>query len=281
MNITPLYNIPAEEIINCFLAAFRDYYVPMPEQKQYYQERWNTAKVDYSLSYGLFDQKQLVGFVLHAVDRRNDLKVAYNAATGVLPHYRKRGFVQQLYAHALPIMTKEGIEHIRLEVITHNQAAIGAYTKVGFKICKHYHCFGGSISGTSSTPSVEVREIPLKTIQWNTLPNQHLYSWENQGATLSTGPYRFFQVLHNTSAESFFILHQNGEYLAQLDVFTEKENAWNRLFTAIHQYAPAVKLNNVDNRLKNKLEQLKGTGLQSTVDQYEMEMFLKHKKNLV
>jgi GNAT superfamily N-acetyltransferase len=274
MHIQHLATTPFPQIAHCFLKAFEHYYVPMPVDPEYYFARWKAAMVDYSLSFGVFDQQELVGFVLHAVDTREDVKVAYNAATGVLPAYRKKGVVQQLYTHALPLLTKQGIEHIRLEVITQNEAAIRAYQKVGFEVARHFHCFKGTLSATPSTSEAEVQEVPLENVPWNKLPNQTHYSWENQKPSLLRGSYRFFQVLHNNLAESFFIVHQNGEYLAQVDVLIEGDKVWNRLFAAMQQYAPTVKLNNVDHRLTDKLKQLKVAGLQESIAQYEMELSL-------
>ena len=88
MTVRNLANISFDELLSCFLAAFENYYVQMPTDKSYYKERWRLAKVDYNYSYGMFDKNKLVGFIIHAIDKRNGTLIAFNTGTGVLPSYR-------------------------------------------------------------------------------------------------------------------------------------------------------------------------------------------------
>lgn len=55
MKIHSLERISFEQILECFLLAFEDYFVPMPTDPEYYKARWKASKVDFSASYGLFD----------------------------------------------------------------------------------------------------------------------------------------------------------------------------------------------------------------------------------
>jgi hypothetical protein len=49
---------------------------------------------------------------------------------------------------------------------------------------------------------------------------------------------------------------------------------WERLFSAIKQISPTVKINNVDHRLEEKANHLTAMGLENWVNQYEMELKL-------
>jgi len=63
--------------------------------------------------------------------------------------------------------------------------------------------------------------------------------------------------------------------LAQLDLLNTKNNGWNRLFSAIKQISTTIKINNVDERLKEKVNQISAIGLENKVNQYEMELIIK------
>jgi hypothetical protein len=56
MKIKNLSNTSFDALLDCFLLAFENYYVQMPTDRNYYKKRWKAAKVNLSLSYGLFDK---------------------------------------------------------------------------------------------------------------------------------------------------------------------------------------------------------------------------------
>jgi hypothetical protein len=62
--------------------------------------------------------------------------------------------------------------------------------------------------------------------------------------------------------------------LAQFDTFCNTNDNWIRLFTAIKNISGAIKINNVDESLTDKIHYLNYFGLKNTVDQFEMEMKL-------
>ena len=273
MIVRNLENISLEEILDAFLLAFENYFVPMPVEKEYYENRWKVAGVDYSLSYGMFDGGKLVGFIIHAVDKRQGQLTAFNTGTGVIPEYRGKRIVQSIYDQALKDLRHQGIEKSTLEVITKNEIAIRTYQKVGFKIYKYYKCFNGTLK--LDLPELpEIREVDLKDVDWDRLPDQEFYSWDNQRESVSRGPFRFFNVVRRGEPESFFIINPDLNYLAQFGLLHSENGSWERLFAAIQQISNPVKINNVDARLKDKLKNLSLFGLENAIDQYEMELTL-------
>jgi len=275
MNIQNLSNIAFNELLDCFLKAFENYYVQMPSDKNYYKERWKAAKVNFNFSYGMFDNGRLLGFIIHAIDKRNGTLTAFNTGTGVLPEHRGKRIVHAIYNHAINDLKQHGIKKIKLEVITENTRAIKTYEAIGFKICKNFKCFNGNIS-LQKTEKVNLKEIDAHKITWETLPNQEYYSWDNQKDSLRNGDYNYFQVLNdNHEAESFFIIKPKSGYLAQLDLLdTKNPYCWTRLFSAIKQISTTIKINNVDERLTEKTNQLVSMGLENKINQYEMELNL-------
>ena len=118
----------------------------------------------------------------------------------------------------------------------------------------------------------EIEEVPLNAVDWDSLPKQEYYSWDFQKETLLGGSYIFYHVLFDNEPESFFIINPANQYLAQFDILNADRESWPRLFSAIKQVSGSIKVNNVDERLKDKLHYLRLLGLEHTVDQYEMEL---------
>lgn len=273
MIVKHLGNTDFDLILESFLLAFQNYFVPVPTNSNYYKERWKAAKVDFNHSYGMFDKKRLVGFVIHAIDHRDGKLTAFNTGTGVIPEYRGQKIVQSIYGYALNDLRRIGATHCALEVITKNERAIRSYMGIGYEICRKYKCFRGTID-PKFRENVTIRETELENVDWKNLPHQSFYSWDHQKESILVGNYKFFQVLADRSPESFFIIEPKTGYLVQFDVVNENKIAWNRLFSGIRQISSTVKINNVDERLIDKLGWLGTIGLVNTVDQYEMRMEL-------
>jgi hypothetical protein len=68
MTVKPLSSTPFGDIMKCFLTAFKDYYVVLPEATEYWRDRFVTARVDWDLSFGMFQEELMVGFVIHGID---------------------------------------------------------------------------------------------------------------------------------------------------------------------------------------------------------------------
>jgi len=271
MTVKNLSKISLDEIIECFLVAFENYFVKMPSDRNYYEERWRAANVDFNFSYGMFDNEKLVGFIIHAIDKRAGILTAFNTGTGVIPEYRGKKIVKSIYTYALKDFKTRGIQKTTLEVITKNDIAIGSYKSIGFKVCKEYKCFAGDIK-IDHADSIDLKELAVQNINWEKLPNQQFYSWDFQKETLLKGNYKFFQVLYNNQPESYFIINPENHYLAQFDILNTENEAWSRLFSAIKEISATIKVINVDNRLSDKLGILSLIGLEGLVDQYEMEL---------
>jgi ribosomal protein S18 acetylase RimI-like enzyme len=271
MNVKNLSSTSFDELLDCFLIAFENYFVKMATDRNYYKVRWKAAKVDFNYSYGMFSNGKLIAFIIHAIDKRNGAITAYNAGTGVLPEYRGKRIVNTIYEYALKDLAQNGIEKSTLEVITKNEVAIRSYESISFKITKNYKCFNGVINAENDDP-ILLKELDIKTIDWNSLPNQHFYSWDNQKESIIAGNYRFFQVQYKNEPESFFIIKPENQYVAQFDLLLSTNDGWNRLFSAIKQISPTVKINNVDSRLQDKIDYLNLAGLDNSIDQYEMEL---------
>ncbi|WP_456438443.1 N-acetyltransferase family protein [Psychroserpens sp.] len=259
-------------IMECFLSAFENYYVKMPTDYDFYKQRWKAAKVDFNLSYGMFDDDQLVGFIIHAIDERQGEHIAFNTGTGVIPEYRGKKIVKSIYEYAIPDLIRNGITKSVLEVIIENEKAVKAYEGVGFKICKTFKCFGGELVAGES--QVEVEKIPFHEVLWEQIPNQDKYSWDFHSRCLKNGNSSYYYVYNENKVESFFAINIENGTINQLEVLVNQKGNWNRLLWAVHSVLKQVRIINVDDRLVDKLAALEQAGLKKTVNQYEMELSL-------
>ncbi len=273
MKVKNLKDIDFDKVIDCFFTAFKNYFVELPTDKEFFRKRWEMAKVDFNLSYGMFEDDKLVGFIIHAIDKRNGELIAFNTGTGVIPEYRGQKIVKSIYQYALNDLKKNGITKCTLEVIKQNEIAINSYKSTGFEIVKSYKCFNGKIKINGNVP-YELKALNKEEVKWGDLPNQNYYSWDNQKETVVKGCYEYYQVLHNNNPESFFIINSENGYIPQFDTLIQTNESWERLFSGIQSISETIKINNVDEALVSKINYLNKIGLKNTVDQFEMELLI-------
>ncbi len=259
-------------LLQCFLLAFENYFVEMPTDRNYYKQKWAAAKVDYTLSYGMFQNQKMVGFIIHAVDTRNGIRTAHNIGTGVLPEFRNQKVVRAIYNFALPDLRKNGVLESTLEVITKNQRAIKAYQNIGFRIAKTYRCFKGALKHGNT--ALRLEEIKYADINWSEIPNQHTYAWEYQKESLANGNYKYYKVFFENHFESFFAINPDNGKIAQFEILANLPDAFKRLFTAISTISKKVIVNNVDENLTEKIDFLNQLGLEHYVNQYQMKLVI-------
>jgi len=271
MQVKPLSSSSFDAIIDCFLSAFEGYFVPMPQDKAYYQARWAAAKVDFDLSFGMYDKDMLVGFIVHAIDNRNGRLTAYNTGTGVIPSYRRQKIVQQIYTHAIPVLKKNGITFSTLEVICENSPALNVYKDVGFNVTRHYKCYKGNIL-VEPLSKPELRKLEVEDILEKISDKQIDYSWDFHINSIRETDFSCYVVLENGEMESYFIIREENSYLLQFDVLGNSETAWDNLTAGIRSITDTLKVNNIDTRFAEKMRCIEKLGVKYVVDQYEMEM---------
>ncbi|ATL48306.1 hypothetical protein COR50_14660 [Chitinophaga caeni] len=271
MTFRSLANIPAQEVVQCFLEAFKDYYVKFNAAPQYFINRWKAAKVDFDLSFGAFIDERLVGFVLMGIDDWNGYKTAYNAGTGVIPQFRGKRIVQKLYDHFIPLLKAQGIEQSILEVITVNEIAIRAYNAIGYEIERELFCFSGTCKQKTTR---KILKEPFHTgISIGAQPQA--YSWENTTEHLLMTPqlYECWTTVDDSGGIiGKALIQPNTGYIAQYE-FQSVENGI-ELMQSIASHCNILKINNVDEHHQMALEVFRSSGLQDIIQQYEMKLVL-------
>ena len=274
MEIKNLAQTDLDSIVACFLNAFSEYFIQLPTETSYWAGRFQLARVDYSLSFGVFENEKLVAFIMNGIDRHDGKLTAFNTGTGVISEYRNRQLVDKMYAFALPFFKERGIEKCVLEVVQKNDRAIRVYERIGFEKTRDYWGFRGEIK--SESPGVEARGISFEATKNFSNPNSYFYSWDNQDRAieLSREDCRFYEVFDEKAEKiGFFIFNPRLSFLAQFEIFdTNKPENWQKLFAGARQVGGTVKINNVDARRQDLISAIIAAGLENHINQYEMEM---------
>ena len=128
---------------NCFNSAFKNYYTPIQFTRDQFADKLITEAIDLKLSFGIFDNDELAGFILNGIDIAGSEKIAYNTASGILPEYRGYKLSYLLYEHCIQQLRMAGISKIILEVIEQNAAAIKIYRHFNFTVTRKLNSYNG------------------------------------------------------------------------------------------------------------------------------------------
>jgi len=271
--IKNLENTDPNVIVDCLHEAFSDYVVPMKMPHEYWINRWNAARIDYSLSFGYFDNGKLVGFVLHGIDNREGKLCFFNMGTGVIPSHRGQKIVKQIYDSCYHELLRSGCERGVLEVIQSNEKAIKSYKSVGFELELELISFNGRpLSYTHPYNFSEV--IPERIERYLDLINHNL-SWEHTPKTVmyDKSQFTFYEMHKSDETIGFAILKKSNN---NVTIFGVKDGNWNKygapLFSEIQKKHPEFKIINIDTRdidLINFFEENKFSVL---IKQFEMKL---------
>ncbi len=272
MEIRNLNGIPIEEIVSSMLEAFEGYFVKMPESVAFWKNRYHAARVDWNLSFGVFDEKKIVAFIINGIDFKNNKLTAFNTGTGVIEAYRGNQWVDKLYEFAIPKLKERRIEQCQLEVIQENKRAVRVYERIGFAITKKLNGYTGDI--VSQNLNVNIEPVSLKEIAKKFPFPKSSYSWDHVDAALERAGaiYTHYVVVKNTGRViGYFSIKPESGYLAQ---FEYVENNFPFLLEGIHQVQSQVRIVNVDASEEQRIQHLLDFDFENTINQYEMERSL-------
>lgn len=271
MRIGTLAGTELPYVIDVFLRAFEGYFVPLPTDPAYWEDRFRSARVDLSGSFGAFDGDELVAFVIHGFGTLNGHVTAFNTGTGVLPAYRGRRLVDAIYEAAIPALRERGVTRSTLEVITKNAVAVRLYERLGFRVEHLWHSFSGTLA-TQPTDDVLV-SADLRTADLGT---DAQYSWDYSEESVLRAPERWqYYTLNGDVRSGHVVLDTAAGRIARLGVANEDDDAqWQRLFAGLSIIRRELKVINVHPDRALLLRTLLGVGLAPVVDQYQMQRTL-------
>jgi ribosomal protein S18 acetylase RimI-like enzyme len=170
------------ELYSTFSEAFSDYVYPFALSEEQFRNHLALNAVDLTRTAGCFADGRLVAFSLNGFGDWSGMPTVYDAGTGVIPAYRRRGISEAMFEMMLPRFKADGIRQFLLEVITENSAAVRLYEKLGFYINRELallQCDGPVKMPRRVADDIEVKVLdepdwPLFNKFWDGLP-----SWQN------------------------------------------------------------------------------------------------------
>lgn len=131
-----------EEITECFNKAFSDYYFSSRMCPEQLQQRLEMSGVDRNLSFGAFEDGQMVGFILNSSGVYNGKNAVFDAGTGVVPEHRGKHVFSDMFKFAERRLAGPSAQTYYLEVLQQNLKAIELYKKYGFSVEREYLVLG-------------------------------------------------------------------------------------------------------------------------------------------
>lgn len=279
MEIKTLGGIDKKDILNVFNKSFSDYFIPFQLSEEQLTSKMLADKTELDLSVGVFENKNLIAFILHGFDKIDNKKVIYNGGTGVIPEKRGSGLTKQMYHFILPILKENRIDRLQLEVITENIPAINSYKKSGYKIERELCCYKGEINILNINDRLEIKK--LSNYDWDLMESfWDIYpTWQNsknvinelKNNNISLGAYLENQLV------GYVIYNPSNNRIQQIAVsknFRQKKIASTIFREIIETYTNSLSIINVDKSSKCINTFLEKIGFENTLEQLEMKLHL-------
>ncbi|MFK8102377.1 MAG: GNAT family N-acetyltransferase [Saprospiraceae bacterium] len=273
MEIRNLQDTKLELIVACLLKAFANYFVKMPASVPYWRQRFKLGRVDFAHSYGVFEEGELVAFIINGIDEYEGLKTAFNTGTGVVPAFRGRALVDQIYDFALPALRAIGVKRCGLEVIQKNDRAIRVYERIGFRAISALRSFKMEAFPLDF-------EFSLKKEDYHTLSKTYgeastFYAWDHQATAVQ---------LAGDTFESYSVWKSSNELVGHFTInptkgdliqFEARPNHLSNLFAGIQHLIKKVRIINVDDRNLERITFLQeNAAFTPLIEQNEMEFLI-------
>ncbi|MBU1012915.1 MAG: GNAT family N-acetyltransferase [Bacteroidetes bacterium] len=199
INIKSLSATSIESIHQAFVIAFADYEEPFDmtvKQLQYMIERRGFVP---ELSFGAFDDEELIGFILNGIGLWNNILTAYDTGTGIVKAYRKQGIATRIFNESLPVLKQHGVNQYLLEVIKTNTKAYELYKKAGFEVLREFDYFVSPIESINTTTEELITGFSINEIdepQWDLFSTFRDFtpSWQNSSDSIQR-KRSFFKIL--------------------------------------------------------------------------------------
>lgn len=286
MKFIELSKLSESEILDTHNEAFSDYEIPMEISLDSFKYLNLRRGVRYDLSLGAVAGKNLVGFILNAIDTWEGKLTAYDCGTGVIPKYRQKGLGNKIFTHLLPLLKAESIKQYLLEVIQTNTAAYNLYKKRDFQIAREFDCLLADVKeiklkfqinkGSNMAKGYNIREI--NSLKKNKVKRFWDYppSWQNSDLSIQRVPnsFHYLGAFLKDKLVGYMIYEPRGG-ITQMAVDQNHRNqkiGTEFIKNLIEKDLKIEKINviNIDKRDTSLLSLLTNFGFKSFTTQYEM-----------
>ncbi len=227
ITIKSLKRIDFEIIYNAFAKAFADYEV-LPLSSDQILQMVTRRGFDPELSFGAFDDNELVSFTLNGIGNWNGKNTAYDTGTGTVKEYRGKGLAKKIFQDSVPVLKENGISQYLLEVLQHNDKAVNLYRNQGFEVTREFDYFTADKSdlnfvNVKLNNDLEIKEINIPDYNMVSSFLDFEPSWQNSFDSI----YRTFQsfksigVFNDNKLVGYGITELNSGDITQLAVHKE------------------------------------------------------------
>jgi ribosomal protein S18 acetylase RimI-like enzyme len=279
--INQLANVNIETIHQTFIKAFADYPEPATISAEGLTYMLERRGCDLSLSFGAFDNDELIGFILNGVGDWNGKLTAYDTGTGLTKKYRRRGIATRLFKESLPLLRQNGIVQYLLEVIQTNTSAYDLYLKKGFSVSRKFDYYISPVKDIKIREKYLNHKFPIIKID---KPDWDLFStfwdfrpsWQNSIDSISR-KHDYFTILgisYNGRMIGYGVIENHTGDVPQIAV--EKTFRQNGLATTLlkhllqHSESDQIRIINASSDNKPFKRFARSVNLKPGLGQYEM-----------
>lgn len=274
-------------LYQAFTEAFSDYIQgPSRANEERLLNRFEKNGVDYEASVGTFNEGDLVGFTVVALDQYCGAYSAYDAATGIIKPHRGQGLAKRMFEFVLPELKARGVKTFYLEVIQENEPAVRAYQKTGFTINRELDSFSLLFEEARLDAPVDIN-LKIRQIDKSELdPIAQFFdwepSWEKSLASLQRIPDEVLCLgaFSEQNLVGALVHYPAANWIMSLAVDPALRRK--KIGTALLKYLketisdrfPDTKIINVDHSDAGMIQFLLDSGFKLALKQYEMKLDL-------
>jgi GNAT superfamily N-acetyltransferase len=189
--------------------AFSDYFVPVQLDREAFRNKLYSEGMEPELSIVACEGEQVVGLILHAVDRIDGTLIAWNGGKGVIPQQRRRGIARQMHLFGLERLVESGVQQVMLEVIDRNEQAIQLYRQSEYSEIRSLLCYQGLVDPNRSESLIDIPKGGLRPIEAKQLAG--LLSWRSHEPAWQNGDLKLDRIEDNVVSWSW---SENGQIIA-------------------------------------------------------------------
>ncbi len=265
------------------LAAFSDYIVPLQMTEDQFKNHIAQNAVNINLSVGAFYKEKLVGYTLNGFGNWNGKKTAYDAGTGIIPEYRRKGIGKNIFKFLIPKLKALNIEQMLLEVISNNEAAIDLYRKLGFEETRELLFFEQK-KLIENKPQEDIQIQQIEKPVWKDLETfcDGATSWQfsNDAIERKLGATKFFGAYFKDKCVGYSIVFPSSGVVPQIAV--DKRHRHKHIASMLlaemqkntDKKNKKLRLSNIDSKLESLIRFAERLEFKQTISQFEMILTL-------
>jgi ribosomal protein S18 acetylase RimI-like enzyme len=263
-----------------FLEAFADYFIPFSLSKDLFRSHIVINAVDLASSMGCFVRGEMVGFSLNGLGEWKGRYTVYDAGTGGVPGFRRRGVSRRMFEAMIPHFKDRGCEQFLLEVITQNEPAIRLYEKLGFRKTRKLlllECSDRTRLPAASANGPSIREIDVPDLASLQKLWDGSTSWQNSVEAIARSPQTktILGAFDGEECVGYIAYSRTFGRIAQLAVAPERRHQGiaSRLVAEMNAGTPDDKhlqVINLDSNIAEAVRFFTGLGFLEKLAQFEM-----------